>query len=250
MFSQIDQRLLERANDKTNKQHVNSFKIMTSRRSILSQSRTRKNKISIALLHEYFIVFNSEDIWHDSIDKSINDRTFLTMSANRKWARECREKETHRRKKSRNKAKQMRWRASRLFHRDIHCWKCFEFDFFESKWDRCIEVWRNATLYKITFVCEIAFVKVTRRKRAHLMSLQIKWTRLFNEHANQIVHDEIKSLDVLMFRRRNSRRSRRTSNVCILQRFAHQFECRNRETREFRCNDWAWCYFCSRYWFL
>ena len=228
----------ERRTNKTNKQHVNFLKVMTSRKSILSQSRMKRNETPIAHFHEYLIVFNFWDIWHDSVDRSIRDETLLTMFANRKRARDFWERETHRRK-SRNSR---RWRASRVFHRDVHCWKCFEFDRFESRWNRRIEIWRNARLYEI-IVSSIAFVKIAWKQRLVLTCLQIKWTRFFSEHANQIVHSEIKS------RCRDSRRNRRTNKVCIFQQFAHRFGCRNRKTKEFRRNK-SWNYFCSKYRFL
>ena len=46
----------------TNKQHTNFFKVVISKRSIFSQNKTKRNKTSIALFHEYFIVFNFENI--------------------------------------------------------------------------------------------------------------------------------------------------------------------------------------------
>ena len=69
------------------------------------------------------------------------------------------------------------------------------------------------------------------------MSLQIKRIRFFNEHANQIVDDEIKFLNVLMFRRKNSKRNKRTNNVCVFRKFVYRFECRNRKTKKIKCND-------------
>ena len=212
---------------------------MISRRSILSQNRMKRSETSIAHSHEYFIVFNSENIWHDSIDKSIDDRTLLTMSANERKTKKCREIKTHRRRKSKDSRK---WRANRMFHRDVCCWKCFEFDRFESRWDRRIEVWRNARLYEIRFA--IASVNDFRKRETHLMSLQIKKIRFFNEHVIQIVHDQIRSRWCRCSRR--SRRNKRANDCWFFQRFAHQFECRNRKTREFECNE-SWDYFCSRY---
>ena len=203
----------------------------------------KRSETSIAHSLEYFIVFNFEDIWHDTIDKSINDETLLAMSANKRKTRKCRKKETHRRRKSRNSR---RWRANRVFHRDMCCWKCFEFDRFESKWDRRIEVWRNARLYEIRFA--IASVSDFRKRRAHLVSLQIKKTRLFNEHVKQIVHDEVESRWCRWSRR--SERSKRTNDCWFLHEFVCRFECRNRETRELECNDRSWDNFCSRYRFL
>ena len=63
MFLQIDQRLLEKANEQ-NKQTTcfNFFEIMTSRRSILFQNKMKRNETSITRFHEYFIVFNFENI--------------------------------------------------------------------------------------------------------------------------------------------------------------------------------------------
>ena len=97
-------------------QNNNFFEI---KKSIFSQSKTKKNEISIALFHEYFIIFNFENIWHDSIDKSINDKTFLTMFANRKWTRKCRKKkriETNRKEKKIKKIENYReienWRET------------------------------------------------------------------------------------------------------------------------------------------
>ena len=223
----------------TNKQHDNFFKIMISKKSIFSQSRMKKSETSITHSFEYFIAFNSENIRHDSIDKSINDKTFLTMFANKKWTRKCRKRNAHRRRK---KSKNSRnWYANRLFDRCVHCWKCFEFDRFENRWNRRIEIWRNARLYRI-IVFRIAFVKTAWKQRFVLTWLQIKWFRLFSEYAIQIVHDQIESRWYKI-----SRRNKWASNVCVFQKFAHRFECRNRETWKFRCNDWTWCYFCSEY---
>ena len=102
------------------------------------------------------------------------------------------------------------WRNRKLTRNvfaNIYWFKYFEFDWFENKFNHRIKIWRNTILYEITFVCEIAFaiafVKIARKKRTHLMSLQIKWIQLFNEYAKQIVHDEIK------FRYKNSKRNRR-----------------------------------------
>ena len=158
------------------------------------------------------------------------------MSANRSWTRDLWES-------NRKRDRWDRWR-DRKFARNVFasmCWsQCFEFDRFESRWDHRIEVWRNATLYEIT----IAFVKNLRRERTHLMSLQVKWTRLFSEHVKQIVHSEIESRWCRDSRR--SERSKRTIDCRLLRDIAHRFECRNRKTWELRCHK-SWRYFCSWY---
>ena len=135
MFFQVDQRLLEKTSEQ-NKQTTcfNFFEIMTSRRSILFQSKMKRSETSITRSHEYFIVFNFWDTWRDSIDKSINDETFLTMFANKK-----RTKNFWKSKKKRNKWNRS-WKNRKLTRNVFAnmCWlKCFEFDWFESKCDHC-----------------------------------------------------------------------------------------------------------------
>ena len=217
------------------------------KKSIFLQSRAKASETSDRQRmhsHEHLSDLNSWDIWHESIARRIDDEMSLTASTDRERTRN--HWESRRKRDSWD-----RWRDRKLTRNVFAsmCWcKCFEFDRFESKWDRCIKIWRNARLYEIKFA--IVSVKSFRRQRAHLKSLQIKWFRLLNEHAKQIVHSEIEFLNVLMFRWRNTRRSERSKRAIdcwLLQDIVDRFWCCNRKTRELECNDWSWDDFCSRY---
>ena len=127
----------ERANKQTTCWLFRSSDSLEVKESILSQSRTKRSKISIALSHEYLIVLNSWDIWHGSIDRSIDDETFLTMSANRKRSRDS----------WKSKWKRDEWNRmlrDRKLTRNAFanmCWfKCFEFDRFRNRWDRRMKI--------------------------------------------------------------------------------------------------------------
>ena len=76
-------------------------------------------------------------------------------------------KKTHRNKSKRKKNKWNRtWRNRKLTRNEfanMYWFKCFEFDRFENKWNRCIKIWRNARLYEIKFA--IVFVNDFRKKK-------------------------------------------------------------------------------------
>ena len=96
----INQRLTKK-NEQNNKQITYWFfqnNDFFEKKSIFSQNKIKRNETSITRFHKYFIVFNVWNIWRDSIDKSINDETFLTIFANKK-----RTKNFWKSKKKRNK---------------------------------------------------------------------------------------------------------------------------------------------------
>ena len=89
-------------------------------------------------LHEHFIAFDSRCDRCESIVRQIDDEMLLTASANWSWMKNLWES----RNVNQNRELTRKTFASMCRFEDL------EFDRFESKWDRRIEIWCNANLYE------------------------------------------------------------------------------------------------------
>ena len=109
---------------------------MISKKSIFFQNKIKKNETSITHFYEYFIVFNFKNIWHDSIDKSINNKTFLTIFANKKQTKNFWKSKNKKEKWNRMKNRKL----TRKIFANMYWFKYFEFDRFENKYNYCIKI--------------------------------------------------------------------------------------------------------------